>query len=66
MGVNGLVQSSYGAAVLQKKAHHARRGRQRATEYTRRLPTGSSACNFVTEELDAIRGAVGRGFHPRL
>ena len=63
MGVNGLVQSSYGAAVLQKKLiMHAVDGS--GTEYTRRLPTGSSACNFVTEELDAIREQSGVDFIP--
>lgn len=63
MGVNGLVQSSYGAAVLQKKLiMHAVDGS--GTEYTRRLPTGSSACNFVTEELNAIREQSGVDFIP--
>ena len=63
MGVNGLVQSSYGAAVLQKKLiMHAVDGS--GTEYTRRLPTGSGACNFVTEELDAIREQSGVDFIP--
>ncbi len=62
MGVTGLVGSSYGAAVLQKKLimHGVDSNGQ---EYTRRLPVSGSA-NFVEEEVSAIREDTGLNFIP--
>ena len=62
MGTSGLVGSSYGAAVLEKKLimHGVDSNGQ---EYTRRLPASGSA-NFVEEEVSAIREDTGLNFIP--
>ena len=63
MGVSGLLNAGYGAAVLQKKLiMHA--VDQNGQSYTRRLPAGAKSCNFVEEEVSALSGQSGIAFIP--
>lgn len=63
MGVSGLLNAGYGAAVLQKKLiMHA--VDQNGQPYTRRLPAGAKSCNFVEEEVSALSGQSGIAFIP--
>ena len=62
MGVSGLLNSSYGAAVLQKKMLvHTEND---LGPYTITSPSGTLGTRFVSEEVEEIREKTGINFIP--
>ena len=63
MGISGLSDSSYGAAVLQKKLIAHGTGKD-GEETVSVMPSGTAVCNFVEEDVAALREESGIAFIP--